>query len=199
MRKLLTSLLGAALVLAATVAVVSWTAAPASAGAMVDPNTLQPVPPNAVCRADGNYVICDTFFDETLVNEPIFDLPCGTVYETSYYHGAGTRWYVDGLLVKRHVAASLDGTWSLSPTGAGTNLNETANFSDDSYWPVPGSGGDETAVTTEHGGSFRVRAPGVGVIIQLAGTFYPDGEHRGVLRGLPSPATDATLCSAFAS
>jgi hypothetical protein len=132
MRKLLTSLLGVALVLAAASAAISWTTVSATAGATVDPSTLQPVPPNAVCRADGSYVICDTFVDETLVNEPIFDLPCGTVHETSSYHGAGTRWYVNGLLVKRHVAAGLDGTWSLSPTGAGPTLKVTANFSTNS-------------------------------------------------------------------
>jgi hypothetical protein len=199
MRKLVTSLLGAALVLAAASAAISWTTASATAGATVDPSTLQPAPPNAVCRADGSYVICDTFVDETLVNEPIFDLPCGTVYETSLYHGAGTRWYVNGLLVKRHVAASLDGTWSLSPTGAGTRLKETANFSTDSYWPVPGSGGDETAVLTQHGSNFKVSVPGAGVIIQDSGTWYPDGDHRGVLRGLPSPETAAALCAAFTS
>jgi hypothetical protein len=196
MRKLLTSLLAAMLVLAATTAV-SWTTTAASAGALVDPNTLQPVPPNAVCRADGPQVVCDTFFDETLVNEPIFDLPCGTVYETSFYRGDGTRYYVNGLLVKRHVAASLDGTWSLSPTGAGTKLKETASFSEESFWPVPGSGGDDTAISTEHGSNFKISAPGAGVIIQDSGTWYPDGEHRGLLRGLPSPATDAALCAAF--
>jgi hypothetical protein len=197
MRKLLTSLLGAALVLAAATGAVSWTATPASAGALVDPNTLQPVPPNAVCRADGPQVICDTFLEETLVNEPIFDLPCGTVHETSYYRGDGTRYYVNGLLVKRHVAASLDGTWSLSPTGAGPTLKETANFSTDSYWPVPGSGGDETAVLAQHGSNFRISAPSAGVVIQDSGTWYPDGEHRGLLRGLPSPETAAALCAAF--
>jgi hypothetical protein len=197
MRKLLTSLLGAALVLAAAAGAVSWTATPASAGALVDPNTLQPVPPNAVCRADGPQVICDTFLEETLTNEPIFDLPCGTVYETSYYRGDGTRFYVNGLLVKRHVAASLDGTWSLSPTGAGTTLKETGNFSTDSYWPVPGSGGDDTAVLTQHGSNFKISAPGAGVIIQDSGTWYPDGEHHGLLRGLPSPETEAALCAAF--
>jgi hypothetical protein len=199
MRKLVTSLLGAALVIAAVSAAISWTTTSASAGAIVDPATLQPVPPNAVCRADGSYVICDTFVDETLVNEPIFDLPCGTVYETSSYHGAGTRWYVNGLLVKRHVAARLDGTWSLSLTGAGPTLKETANYSTDSYWPVPGNGGDETAVTTDHGSNFKVSAPGVGVIIQDSGSVYPDGTHRGLLRGLPSPETAAALCAAFAS
>ena len=74
-------------------------AVPALAGPIVDPDTLQPVPPNATCRDDGRQIICDTFIDEVAVNEPIpdFDLPCGTIYETSHYHGAGTRWYVDRL------------------------------------------------------------------------------------------------------
>ena len=197
MRKLFTSLLGVAFVFAAATGAVCTTTTPASAGALVDPSTLQPVPPNAVCRADGPQVICDTFVVETLVNEPIFDLPCGTVYETSYYRGDGTRYYVNGLLVKRHVAASLDGTWSLSSTGAGPKLTETASFSTNSYWPVPGSGGDETAVVTEHGSNFKIRAPGAGVIIQDSGTWYPDGEHRGLFRGLPSPETDAALCAAL--
>ena len=56
-------------------------AAPAAAGPIVDPSTLQPEPPNAVCREDGRQVICDTFLVEEVVNEPIadFDLPCGTI------------------------------------------------------------------------------------------------------------------------
>jgi hypothetical protein len=69
--------------------------------------------------------------------------------------------------------------------------------SEDDYWPVPGSGGDETAVTTQHGTLFKVSAPGEGVIIQDSGTWFPDGHHRGMLRGLPSPETDAALCAAF--
>ena len=99
-------------------------AVPAFAGPIVDPDTLQPVPPNATCRDDGRQIICDTFIEEFAVNEPIadFDLPCGTIYETSYYRGDGTRWYVARLAVKRHVAASLDGSWSLSPTGAGPTV-----------------------------------------------------------------------------
>jgi len=172
--------------------------ATASAGRVVDPTTLQPVPPNAVCRADGPQVVCDTFVDETLVNEPVFELPCGTVYETSSYHGAGTRWYVDGLLVRRHVASRLDGTWSLSPTGAGRTLDLSAHESSNSYWVVPGSGGDDTATTTYHGSSFKVTAPGDGVLIQLSGITYPDGAHRGVDRGEPSPETATTLCAALA-
>ena len=53
-------------------------AAPAAAGPPVDPSTLEPEPPNAVCREDGRQVICDTFFVEEIVNEPIdFDLLAG--------------------------------------------------------------------------------------------------------------------------
>src|SRR5436190_16206626 len=123
MQKLLVVTLAsvAALVSVLATGAVGPTTAPASAGALVDPTTLQPVPPNAVCRADGRQVICDTFVDENLVNDPIpdFDLPCGTIYETSHYHGAGIRWYVDKLVVKRQVVADLQGTWSLSSTGTG--------------------------------------------------------------------------------
>jgi hypothetical protein len=94
---------------AATLGVASLVlSAPAFAGAIVDPNTLQPVPPNATCRDDGRQIICDTFVDEFAVNEAIsdFDLPCGTIYETSHYHGAGTRWYVDP---RRHLEPLADG------------------------------------------------------------------------------------------
>ena len=44
-------------------------------------STLQPVPPNAVCHEAGGQIICDTFIDDVLVNEPNpdFALPCGTV------------------------------------------------------------------------------------------------------------------------
>jgi hypothetical protein len=197
MHKLVELRRGPAILLAAASAF-AVSAATAFAGQVVDPTTLQPVPPNAVCRADGPQVVCDTFVDETLVNEPVFDLPCGTVYETSSYHGAGTRWYVDGLLVKRHVASRLDGTWSLSPTGAGPTLDLSAHESSNSYWVVPGSGGDETATTTYHGSSFKVTAPGGGVLIQISGSTYPGGVHRGVLRGEPSPETATTLCAALA-
>ena len=56
-------------------------AQPASSGNTVDPSTLTPPPPNAVCHESGRQIICDTFVDDNLVNEPIsdFDLPCGTI------------------------------------------------------------------------------------------------------------------------
>jgi len=187
---------------AATLAVASLVlAAPAFAGAIVDPNTLQPIPPNATCRDDGRQIICDTFVDEFAVNEPIsdFDLPCGTIYETSHYHGAGTRWYVDRLAVKRHVAASLDGTWSLSPTGAGPTVKISGYWSIWTVWTTPGD--DSTLVEYRSSGNdFKVSAPGFGVILHDAGVTYADGTHHGVSAQIPfTPEVAATLCAALSS
>jgi hypothetical protein len=120
-------------------------AAPAQAGPIVDPNTLQPVPPNATCRDAGRQIICNTFIEESFVNEPIadFDLPCGTIYESGHFRGDGTRWYVDRLVVERHVEASFDGTWSLSPKGAGPTAKVSGHSSEWTIWTTPGD--DSTA------------------------------------------------------
>ena len=175
--------------------------APASAGAIVDPNTLQPVPPNATCREAGGQVICDTFLVEEVVNEPIadFDLPCGTIYETSHFRGDGTRWYVDGKVVRRHVAASVEGTWSLSPTGAGPTVKISGSSSEWTVWTTPGD--DSTAVTTRNSGNgFKISAPGFGVINHDAGLTYPDGTHHGTTLVFPfTPEIEAALCAALTS
>ena len=175
-------------------------AAPAAAGPPVDPSTLEPEPPNAVCREDGRQVICDTFFVEDPVNEATGDvLPCGAIYQTSHYRGDGTRWYVDGKVVRRHVAASLDGTWSLSPTGAGPTVKISGYWSTWTVWTTPGD--DSTAVDTRiSGGEFKVSAPGFGVIIHSAGVAYPDGTHHGTSTEFPfTPETEAALCAALTS
>jgi hypothetical protein len=172
-------------------------ATPASAGEIVDPNTLTPVPPNATCRDDGRQIICDTFVIEDLVNEPItdFDLPCGTIYETSHYRGDGTRWYVDRLVVRRHVAASLDGAWSLSPTGAGPTVNISGYWSIWTVWTTPGD--DSTAVETSSSGSdFKLSSPGFGVILHDVGLTYADGTHHGVT-GDFTPEVKTALCAAL--
>ena len=175
-----------------------WMAAPAAAGPPVDPSTLEPEPPNAVCREDGRQVICDTFFVEDPVNEATGDvLPCGAIYQTSHYRGDGTRWYVDGKVVRRHVAASLDGTWSLSPTGAGPTVKISGYWSTWTVWTTPGD--DSTAVDTRiSGGEFKVSAPGFGVIIHFAGLAYPDETHHGTASEVPfTPETEAALCAAL--
>ncbi len=174
-------------------------AGPAAAGPLIDPDTLQPVPPNGTCRDDGRQIICDTFLEEIAVNEPItdFDLPCGTIYETSYYRGDGTRWYVDRLAVKRHVAASLDGTWSLSPTGAGPTVKISGNSSIWTVWTTPGD--NSTLVEYRSSGNdFKISAEGFGVILHDAGVTYADGTHHGV-SGQFTPEVAATICTALKS
>jgi hypothetical protein len=183
------------------VIVLAVLAGSAFAGAIVYPNTLQPVPPNATCRDDGRQVICDTFVEEFAVNEPIvdFDLPCGTIYETIYYRGDGTRWYVDRLAVKLHVEASLEGTWCLSPTGAGPTVKLSGSWSVWTVWTTPGD--DSTLVEYRSSGNgFTVSAPGFGVILHDAGLTYADGTHHGVSAQIPfTPTVAATLCAALTS
>jgi hypothetical protein len=176
-----------------------WMAGPAAAGPLVDPSTLQPPPPpGAECRLDGAWIICHTSLVFTPVNEPIFELPCGTVYETSTDVRRGIRWYDSstGRLVTRFVTQDLEGTWSLSPTGAGPTVTVTAHTNwrnvnidadaDESTWPI-----------TVHGNQVMVRAPGFGVIVLIAGLDFPlEGTHRGVFR-FENPEVAAELCAAL--
>lgn len=191
----------AVVVLVLSSGTVGRTTSSASAGEIVDPNTLTPVPPNATCRDAGRQIICDTFVVEDFVNDPItdFDLPCGTIYETSHFLGDGTRWYVDRLAVRRHVAASLEGTWSLSPTGAGPSVNISGYWSFWTVWTTPGD--DSTAVdTSTSGNDFRISAPGFGVILQNAGHTDLDGTHHGITAEFPfTPEVEAELCAALTS
>ena len=186
--------------LALGTAVATWLSAPAAAGPIVDPSTLQPAPPpGAVCRADGRWTICQTTFDASTVNEPILDLdlPCGTIYETVDDVRDGIRWYSDGKLVKRFVSQNAEGTWSLSPTGAGptVKLSLQANWRDE--YAVPGD--ESTASTTYHGSEFKLQAPGAGVIAHIAGLDLPDGTHRGVFKFIDDPQVAVRLCDALTS
>ena len=199
MKNPLIKALGLAVVLVFASGTNGSTTPPVFAGNTVDPSTLEPVPPNAVCHEAGGQIICDTFIDDVLVNEPNpdFALPCGTVYETSHYRGDGTRWYVNRLAVRRHVAASLDGTLSLSPTGAGPVVRISGHWSSNSIWATPGD--DITVVvTSDSGNASKVSAPGVGVILHIAGIYYPDGTSHGLPFAFPfTPEVEAALCAAL--
>jgi hypothetical protein len=196
MRKVVALVWRPVLLFGLLVALLISMSAPAAAGPVVDPTTLQPEPPpGAVCRADGPWTICQTTFLEEHVNEPIFDLPCGTLYETIYDLREGIRWYLDGKLVKRFVSQNAEGTWSLSPTGAGTTATVALHANWRNEYAVPG---DESSSTqTLHGSSIIVRVPGVGVIVHVAGIDLPDGTHRGLFRITEDPAVAAALCEAL--
>ena len=105
----------------------------------VDPSTLQPEPPpGASCRLDGRFVICQTEFHEPFDAEPVIELPCGTLYQTSRDDREGIRWYEDGLLVRRFVSRHMSGFWSLTPAGDGPRVTISGHSNWWTTYPVPG-------------------------------------------------------------
>jgi hypothetical protein len=184
--------------LGAGIALMLAAAAPASAGPIVDPSTLTPPPPpGAECRLDGQWIICQTSLVIEFVNEPIVELPCGQIYETSTDVRSGIRFYnTEGLLVKRFATQDVEGTWSLSPTGEGpvADIRVHAN-----WWIILAVPGDEsTGELTQHGNEFTASSPGFGVIAHIAGLDLPEGDHRGVFRVVEEgPEVAAELCAAL--
>jgi len=127
--------IGAAAGLVLTLAI----APAASARTLVDPTTLTPpLRPSRVCYQLGPYVQCDTSGPETEENEPIGDFGCGVVYETELDTDHSTRWYQDGLIVRRAVQEKATGFWSLSPTGAEPIVTFQLDFSWDEHFTIPG-------------------------------------------------------------
>jgi hypothetical protein len=173
----------------------------AAASKVVDPAALTPAPllvgAQAECRADGRWILCHTTVALEPVNEPVFDLACGTVYETSRDVRLGTRWYnaADSVIVKRHVRQDLEGTWSLSPDGAGPTvaISAHANWYDSQY---ADPNDIDSGVGAAHG-EVTVQAPGLGVIAHIAGLDRPDDAHRGVFRFIDDPAVASALCEAL--
>jgi hypothetical protein len=186
----------------------------ALAGPLVDPDTLTPSPPpGAECRDNGQYVICQTYFDEDpVVNEPAFMISCGTgdrtVYLTETIHREGTRWYnSDGLLVKRFGLEHEEGTLSLSPTGEEPTVRVFNHISWVDLLSTPGD--FDSAITYRHGNDFRIVLPGGGDLLHIAGleTVLPfEDTHHGVARytfidedtGFVSdPEVNTALCAAL--
>ncbi len=168
----------------------------------VDPAALTPAPSQvgatAECRADGRWIICHTELVFDNVDVPDFDIGCGMIYETSHDVRRGIRWYdaADSVIVKRHVTQDLRGTLSLSPDGTGPTVNLTAhdNWYDSGYADPNDL---DSGVRSSHGDGIAVQAPGVGVIVHIAGLDTPEGTHRGVFRDFSDPAIAAKLCAAL--
>jgi hypothetical protein len=131
--------------------------APAAiAGPIVDAASLQPVPPpGSVCREDGPLTICHRASDESWADVPIFDLPCGQLYETAALHTDATRWYRDGLLVRRRVVQHSDATWTLSTTGDGSSVTAIVRNNWFVEYAVPGD--ESTGSLTAHGTELTIR------------------------------------------
>jgi len=190
--------------------VAAITGGAALAGQSVDPSTLTPPPPaGAVCQETGQYVICQTYFDEPpVVNEPEFMVSCGSgdrwVYLTETVHREGIRWYSDGLLVKRFGTEHEEGTLSLSPTGEEPTVRVFDHVSWVDYLSTPGD--FDSAITNRHGNGFRILLPGGGDLLHIAGLETPDEMLHGVARDLivdedtnfvSDPEVNAALCAAL--
>jgi hypothetical protein len=165
-----------------------------SAHAQVDPTTLTPpLLPFRVCYEDGPWVKCDTSGTDTIENDPVFDLPCGTIYETATAVARATRWYENLLLVERDATLSVRGTWSLSPTGAGPTVDVAANQGWHETFLVPG---DQSSVSEVAHGNF-LRISGMGADFRDVGIYLPDGTHHGLASFTDEAA--ARLCALLAS
>ena len=172
-----------------------------AASQAVDPSALKPAPllvgATADCRADGRWIVCHTLLELSNADAPIFDLPCGTVYETASDVRHGIRWYgaSDSVLVKRHVTDDADGFWTLSPEGAGPTVQVTAhgNWYDGQYADPDDL---DSGVGATHG-EFTISAPQFGVIAHIAGRDAADDTHRGTFRPIEDPSVAARLCAAL--
>jgi hypothetical protein len=174
------------------------TLALAAGGALVDPSTLIPEPPpGAVCRADGQWIICHTSLSFAPLNEPGFELPCGLFYETGTDERRGIRWYTsDRLLARRFVSQDAETTWSLSPTGAGPFVTLIAHANWRNAYAVPGD--ESTGPQITHGNEVTLKQQGGGVIAHIAGLDLSEFTHHGALRWVDDPAVAASVCTALA-
>ena len=164
-------------------------AAGASAKTPVDPTSLTP-PLKAFreCFEEGPWVKCDTSGVEEFVNLPTDKAPCGLLYETSTEVSHSTRWYEDGLLVRRQVQVQVSGTWTLSPTGAGPTVSFGRDISWNELFTIPGD--IDSGVLTLRGSILRV--PAVGAGLHESGQARPDDTHVGHLAYTDEAA--ARLC-----
>ena len=152
----------------------------------VDPGTLNPVPPpGAECwyTRDPRTVTCDTFLDFYSDHEAIFDVSCGSIYETAHDHRDGVRTYVDRQLAKRTVQATIEGVWSLTPDADTGPIGHLAGrFGILSVWGTPGDLSTERA--TYIGLRLRLTVTGRGTPLLWAGITTPDGVTHGIQRGV---------------
>jgi hypothetical protein len=164
----------------------------------VDPGTLAPPPPpGARCFTTGpGRVTCDTVLNATLENVPDLEIPCGLLYVSGTDFRDGFRFYENGLMVRRHVTFTFNGTWSLSPTGQGPSVGLIARGGWWDVWPVPG-GSDEDAVQISASGlDVKAIGPGLNAQFQIAGRFDENGDHTGIFTAF-SDESLAALCDAL--
>lgn len=194
-------------VVVAVLAVLLLAGAPgvSAAHTRVDPTTLTPpLKPFRVCYDDGQWIRCDTSNTDTWANVPIFDLPCGTVYESATNVAHSTRWYnQDRLLVERTNEERLSGVWTLSPGGAGPSVRIRVDDGWHEHFVIPGDLSSD--VERAHGSYLHVLSLG-NDILDVGLRLSPEDTQHGYTSFSPDsnifdgtdPLGAAILCAVLA-
>jgi hypothetical protein len=148
-------------------------AGPVAAKSSVDPNTLNPPPPdffNATCARTGSHILCNlAFSDPDIVDEPS-GIVCGAteLLFSQQRSVVGKRFYdAAGNLTQRHFRESLDGTFTNPDTDKVATWTQHDTVKHDLAVP-----GDVTSGTTHISGLFsRVTGPNGGTILTDVGMF----------------------------
>ncbi|HEY3335287.1 MAG TPA: hypothetical protein VGK16_08665 [Candidatus Limnocylindrales bacterium] len=163
------------IVVAAMIAAVAI-AGPVAARETVDPNTLNPAPPdffNAECYEGAGGTLCTLHFsDDPIVDEPS-GIVCGSteLLFSQERSVVGKRTYDgDGNLVQRHFRETLSGTFTNPHTGTSVPWFQHDTIVHD--LSVPGDLDSGTIRTT--GLLTRVWVPGGGSVLLDAGTILED-------------------------
>src|SRR4051794_10465845 len=160
------------------------TVGPAAARSVVDPNTLNPAPPdffNAVCESTGVGTSCTlAFSDPAIVNEPS-GIVCGSteILFSQDRSVVGKRFYDgDGNLVQRHFREMLTGTFTNPGSGAVVNWIQHDTVIHNLAVP-----GDLATGTTQITGLLsRAWVPGGGTVLTDVGTVLIDASTEEAIR-----------------
>jgi len=162
-----------------------------SARTLVDPTSLTPpLKPFRICYELGPYVQCDTSGNVTIENEPYDTLPCGELYQSETDVSNSTRWYQDGLLIRRAVQEREKGTWSLSPIGADPTVAFGKDSSWDEHFTIPGD--IESGVSDIRGITLHV--PALGTELHESGLWISADDTGHGLFTTDDPQGIADLC-----
>jgi len=158
----------------------------------VDPTSLTPpLKPFRVCWQLGPTVQCDTSGDVANPWEATDELPCGQLYQTSHEVSNSTRYYQDGLIVRRAVQERDRGSWSLQPTGDGPTVDFSIDSSWDEHFAIPGD--IDSAIRDVRG--ITLQSPQLGADLMEAGLYLgADDVTHGISTG-SDPAGIAKLCA----
>ena len=185
----------------ACAALLLMTAPHVLAASVIDPSTLNPVPPGFyTCEADGSNTICHGSHTDIVVD--FLDGPLcaeSDLYESGTWTTTAVRTYDrDNNLTGKFVREVGRVEFSLSPVGAAPTLDVKVDQNTTFDYPIPGDVGSEIGTTrgliAQVGGS---SAPGFGAALHVAGNAEPDGTFHGLFHEFGTPGAEEAVCAAL--